>query len=120
MMIETSNIWWNDQGHILPLGSGPSNWAGMNGAVTASSETGADGQKITIRVKLPDEIVLKIGINTSPGGGKLPFMSMVLGSRQITGQDGHCGNFNRDASDETQELEDQRAPVAAKELLIPY
>jgi len=120
MMIETSNSWWNDDSRILSLNSvGRHEWTGMSGGVNATSET-VDGTKTRVSIALPFDVRVKIRINNEPSGQKLAFMSLVLGMRQITGQDGHCGNFNQDASDDSEALLGQSAPVAPGEALIPF
>jgi len=60
---------------------------------------------------------------TVEGSGNLPNLEMTITMRQITGQDGHCGTFNRDASDDTSILLTQRFGqriVDTRQKLIPY
>jgi len=120
MMIETSNSWWNDDSHILSLSSvGRHSWTGMSGGVTATSQS--NGTNTRVSIALPFDVRVKIGINAGnvrPKGNKLAFMSLLIGMRQITGQDGHCGNFNQVASDDSEVLD--VTPVAPSEVLIPF
>jgi hypothetical protein len=113
MMIEEGKSWWNDDGEIL-LTSG-STWSGLNGAITATREGNDLNPPLNRRlftIHFPADVTISLSINY------FYYMTATISMRQITGQDGHCGNFNG-VGDGKHEVGVQ-GPVAAAEKLIPY
>jgi len=122
IMVEASNVWLNAQPNILNLNApGVQTWAGINTTVTATSN--ATAQKRTISLVFPQEVNVSIVIKMARQSlHMLPYMSMLVTMRQISGQGGHCGNFNQVASDDTGSQIKQRwdRRVDDSETLIPY
>lgn len=121
MMVEATKIWWNDEEDILPFSTdGQSAWTGMNGKVNIQLNVRSyQHAKVSILASFPNEISLSIKIYYHRS---LPYMGMTISTKQITGQDGHCGNFNGDGSDDTTSTIKQRfgAQVESGMKLIPY
>jgi len=117
LMLEPTKIWWNGDGEIMNMGiDGEQSWTGMDGKVKVAMNIGST--KIKAYIDLPtDNILISVTIKLV-GRNIIPLMSPVtLRATQITGQDGHCGNFNGIANDD---LPDYRYEVEQKEKLIPY
>jgi hypothetical protein len=125
LMLETSNIWWNDQEHIVPLDhTAISTWTGLDGAVEVSSrlKTGTKWYENPVSIDLHHDVKIRAVIKGRLDGAFLPHLDAIVIMRQITGQDGHCGTFNGDPSDDRAALLNQRfgKPVDESEKLIPY
>jgi len=126
VMIETTKMWWNDNPNVMAEATRSGNlpgkyWTAMNGEVTVLIDE-AKSPFNEIFISFPGDIMVNVRL-TVEGSGNLPNLEMTITMRQITGQDGHCGTFNRDASDDTSILLTQRFGqriVDTRQKLIPY
>jgi len=121
IMVETSNIWWNGQEHIMDFAkSGDQSWSGVNGQVIGACSANQDG--VSVSLTFPLDVNISIGIKRFPRSTtRLPTMSALVSMRQILDQDGHCGTFNEDPTDDTHFEIKQRwyEPVPADQALLP-
>jgi hypothetical protein len=118
LMVEGSNIWWNEQPHILDF-SVPQkqSWSGHVGAGAVTATSISTPSKTTVELAFPADLNISISIYQYPHVPYLlPKFNMLINMRQIIGQDGHCGSFNGDSSDDTHYLIktrwNQQLPVA--------
>jgi len=123
IMVEASNVWLNTDPNILDLNTpGVKTWTGIGGAVTATAN--ATASQATVNLAFSQEVTISIVTKMARNAPQmLPYMHLLVNMRQISGQDGHCGNFNALASDDlgsqiSQRWGDKR--VDASEALIPY
>jgi len=123
IMIDASTLWWNSQRDLLDFNAnGEQTWTGLNGVVTAISNAGSE--TTTVGLTFPQhDINISISIAMQRyNRAMLPYMSTLVTMRQVSGQDGHCGCFNKDSSDDTQKQIMQRwgDPVHYTQELIPH
>jgi len=119
MMIETKKMWWNGDDNIIPASpNGVTQWTEMSGEVNAKIQQSYGAWK-WINVNFPGDISIQVSKVTYQGQ---IYVNVRVVMRQITGQDGQCGNFNLDKSDDTPSLLKQRfgERVESSMKLIPY
>lgn len=137
MMIEGivngAQVWWNDD--IIANGSSlPARVTKMNETVIVTTKLiDRDGSNRTvvwadrrfeIIAKFPEDVELHVNVYPGPTA-KRPYhvttIDVIIKMLQVSGQDGQCGNFNLDPSDDTQAilLRRTKAPVSFNHL-IPY
>merc|ERR1719201_1877605 len=92
-------IWFNDA--LVLQGSTTGTQQKMNGAVVVERSIGGKKQVPKVKIQLPGEVALEFMAIIK--AGKLTSLNGLVKMRQISGQDGQCGNFNLDPSDDTKE-----------------
>jgi len=112
-------IWWNDALILPDVGTHQE----MSGAVVVVRVLKGGKKALQkLKIQLPGDVSFDVVAFSNPKKGKLTFLNAGITMRQITGQDGQCGNFNVDPSDDTEELINKRGfgdKVGSPQLLIP-
>jgi hypothetical protein len=104
LRISALHAMWNDQ-HIIP--GFPDQWSHKNPKVEVTTDgegdilqRGRQGKAMhVVHVKLPLGVTLQINRWNEPGEGD--YINVKLDMSPQPNQDGHCGNFNGDPSDDS-------------------
>lgn len=138
LMFETHKSWFNDEVIFVDNPVGTTVWTGMNGKVTATMEHWVGQSRYhrcgtwsprsrNIVITFPNDVRIKIWNHWENTRGRhcgffTAALNIVVTMRQISDQDGHCGTFDQDASDDTHNLLKQRwsGNVESSKVLIPY
>jgi len=123
MMIEGTaagmQVWWNDDRVLTD--PPPTSVEEMNGALVARR---VQKTRESIEVQFPNDVNVTVMAYPSLGRTDMrTFLTAYIKTYQITGQDGHCGNFNLDFSDDNKESFKRRGVynrVSTDQVLIPY
>lgn len=112
-------VWWND--HLVLTNPLPTSVEKMSGALVARR---MQKTRERIEVRFPSDVNVTVMAYPSRDRTNIrTFLTVYIKTYQITGQDGHCGNFNLDFSDDNKESFKRRGvnrPVSADQVLIPY
>jgi len=129
-MVEGHTTWFNDEVILFNNPLGTTVWTGMDGKVIVKmthSVTTCRSRSRSIEIELPNDVRIKLVNIMYRGhecaGDTTTAYNMHITMRQISNQDGQCGTFDLDASDDTPGQLKSRwcsGNVESTKVLIPY
>jgi len=117
-------VWWNENTVLAGSTSGVTVFNASDSLVNASryDSMSRKGRHTSLNVQFPHDVSVYVQSKPVRQGLNLCLDVAKIKSLQITGQDGHCGNFNLNGLDDSAFSLSKRGimfPVSTNESLIP-